>query len=392
MCSICKSPSLLFWVKQVCSYLNKNEFEDEYVYWIARGIQDVVQKLGYGGAQPNVSNKQLEALEFPFPPKQIQLKIILFLNALRDGTYDGIYFNASIEKKILRLHKTSLDLLTFKISQNQQLSLLTALRQAILTEAVQGGLTAQWRRDNPGQEPATELLRRIAAEKARLIREKKISKEKPLPPIREEEMPYALPEGWGWCRLGEVGYTQTGSTPPKSQNEYFGNYIPFLGPSDISPNTMKYPEIGLSKLGLEKSRLIPTGSLMMVCIGGSIGKCNIVEMDVTCNQQINTLTPIAIPSDMVKIIAQSPYFQASVKEKATGSATPIINKGKWEVIPIPLPPLKEQHAIVQKVNTLLAYCDELEQQVRQSKADVERLMQAVLGEVFGAGQSGSVPV
>ena len=77
----------------------------------------------------------------------------------------------------------------------------------------------------------------------------------------------------------------------------------------------------------------------MVCIGGSIGKCNITEQDVSCNQQVNTITPIFNESIFIKATFQSPYFQNLVWENSTGSATPIINKRKWENIIIPLPPL-----------------------------------------------------
>jgi len=124
---------------------------------------------------------------------------------------------------------------------------------------------------------------------------------------------------------------------------------------------MKYPEEGLSELGLSIGRLISQNSLMMVCIGGSIGKCNVNEIDVSCNQQINTVTPISIPVIYVKTVCQSPYFQKFVIDKSSGSATPIINKGKWEMIPFPLPPLEEQKAIVEVVETLFKEVEQLEQ-------------------------------
>lgn len=82
--------------------------------------------------------------------------------------------------------------------------LLTKLKQAILQEAIQGKLTADWRTANPDTKPASELLHRIQTEKARLIAEKKIRKEKPLPEITPEEIPFEIPEEWEWCRLGEV--------------------------------------------------------------------------------------------------------------------------------------------------------------------------------------------
>lgn len=259
---------------------------------------------------------------------------------------------------------------------------LANLRQSILQEAIQGKLTESWRANNLNIEPASELLKRIEAEKQQLIADKKIKKEKILPPIGNDEMPFELPEGWIWCKLGNSGYTQTGSTPSKKQPNYYGNFIPFLGPADISNNWMKYPEEGLSQEGIAVGRLIAKNSLMMVCIGGSIGKCNINTMDVSCNQQINTITPILNEAFYIKSCCQSPYFQNEVLTRSSGSATPIINKGKWENIIIPIAPIQEQQEIVEKVNALMALCDELEQQIESSNIQIEQLMQSCLKEVF----------
>ena len=147
----------------------------------------------------------------------------------------------------------------------------------------------------------------------------------------------------------------------KKNPENYGDFIPFIGPADISNQSMKYPIEGLSELGISVGRLIPKDSLMMVCIGGSIGKCNINEIDVSCNQQINTVTPLLIPTIYIKTVCQSPFFQKNVLDKSSGSATPIINKGKWEALPIPLPTLEEQKEIVKVVETLFKEVEQLEQ-------------------------------
>ena len=173
--------------------LNKEEFVPEYVYWLARGIQDKVKNLGYGGAQPNVSNGQIEALEFAFPDKKVQLKIIDFLNNLRaDELKPKTYFNSSVEDRILQFQNLGVNVFTVLEECNQQQIYLQLLRQTILQEAVQGKLTKQ----DPTDEPATELLKRIKAEKEKLIKAGKLKKEKELPPITEDEIPFELPEGW----------------------------------------------------------------------------------------------------------------------------------------------------------------------------------------------------
>ncbi len=168
------------------------------------------------------------------------------------------------------------------------------LRELILDLAVRGKLVPQ----DPNEEPASELLKRIQAEKARLVAEGKIKKDKPLPAIGEEEKPFELPVGWEWYALGDIGYTQTGTTPNKSEPENFGTDYPFIKPGDIYPDLIDYHNEGLSHYGLTKSgRLVPNGSLLMVCIG-TLGKCSLIDRDCSFNQQINSITPLLLFRDI----------------------------------------------------------------------------------------------
>jgi len=260
-----------------------------------------------------------------------------------------------------------------------QLNLIGQLRQSILQEAVQGKLVPQ----DPNDEPASVLLEKIKEEKERLIKEGKIKKEKPLPPISEDEIPYELPEGWEWVRLGEIGETHTGTTPSTKHPEYFNGEIPFIKPADITDKGINYNNESLTLLGVNKGRLIPKDSVMMVCIGGSIGKCYYTDRDCSCNQQINAITAYGnMHGKFLYYFLSSPYFYKQVLARATGSATPIINKNKWSNILFPLPPLSEQKRIVEKVDQLMDLCDELEKNIEQSKKDSELLMQSVLQEAF----------
>ncbi|MDM8556348.1 restriction endonuclease subunit S [Desulfococcaceae bacterium HSG7] len=238
------------------------------------------------------------------------------------------------------------------------------LREMILQLAVRGKLVAQ----NPDDEPASALLEKIKAEKRQLIKEKAIRKTKSLPRITISELPFKLPDQWEWVRLGAVGFTQTGTTPSKSNPAFFGQYIPFIKPGDISENHINYYNEGLSKEGLIKGRLIDKDSIVMVCIGGSIGKTNFVDRSCSCNQQINTLTPfLNISHKLLAYFMRSRYFQEEVFKRAPKTTLPILSKGKWELIPIALPPSDEQKRIVTKVDQLMSLCDELE--IRKQKRD-----------------------
>ena len=244
------------------------------------------------------------------------------------------------------------------------------LKNSILQWAIQGKLVPQ----DPNDEPASVLLEKIRAEKARLIKEGKIKKDKKESIIYrgednsyyekfadgkvvciDEEIPFEIPSSWAWCRLVDVGITETGTTPSKTHPEYFGNYIPFLGPANILEDRIISETQGLSEIGISYGRVIPSGSILQVCIGGSIGKCAIVSKDVTFNQQINSITPIECNVEYVHYVLQSETFRLSIMEKATGTATPIINRGNWEQLMFPLPPLSEQKRIVCKLHELTEY-------------------------------------
>ena len=160
------------------------------------------------------------------------------------------------------------------------------MRELILRLAVQGKLVEQDLND----EPASELLKRIKTEKEKLITEGKIKKTKPLPPIDPNDVPYELPMGWAWQKLGEIGYTQTGGTPSKNNKSFFGNDVPFIKPGDIYQTHVNYSNEGLSFAGQKTlGRTAPKGSILMVCIG-TIGKCNSIDRDCSFNQQINSVT------------------------------------------------------------------------------------------------------
>ncbi|MDM2734186.1 restriction endonuclease subunit S [Citrobacter sp. Ct235] len=231
---------------------------------------------------------------------------------------------------------------------------IDALKQTILQLAVMGKLVPQ----DPNDEPASELLKRIEQEKVQLVKEGKIKKQKPLPPVSDKEKPFELPKGWEWCRIAELGICSTGKTPSTSNSSYYSGNIPFLGPGDITPDgCISIGEKFVSVDGAEKSTIAYKNDILTVCIGGSIGKCGIVKELVVFNQQINCISPIIVRSDYVFYSFNTGAFLEKLISEATGSATPIINRGRWEMLLISLPPEKEMVRIINKVKQLLVTCD-----------------------------------
>ena len=263
------------------------------------------------------------------------------------------------------------------------------LRESILQLAVQGKLTADWRhqRSLSGAEveDASQLLKRIQEEKAQLIADKKIKKEKALPKITKEEIPYELPEGWVWCRLNEILHSSFYG-PRFGKEEYVENGVPTIRTTDMdskgyiklkNPPTIKLTEEKLKLYKLEKGDLLVTRT-------GSIGTMAIFneEYDAIPSAYLIRFRFLIVNIEYVFNLMHSPYGQKSLGLLTNTVAQPNINATSIRDISFPLPPLEEQKAIVEKVNALMGLCDTLEQEVQQSQEHSEMLMQSCLREVF----------
>ena len=188
--------------------------------------------------------------------------------------------------------------------------------------------------------------------------------------------------------MGEIGEIITGNTPSKSNEEYYGNKYPFFKPTDLdSGYFVTEAQDNLSIKGFEISRKLPIKSILVTCIGATIGKTGFIRREGTCNQQINAIIASKlIFSEYIYLLCISPYFQNEIIKNASATTLPIINKSKFEKLFLPLPPLSEQHQIVEKIEELLALVDDLETNktnlqsyIKQAKSKV--LEMAVRGEL-----------
>ena len=221
------------------------------------------------------------------------------------------------------------------------------LRKSILQQAIQGKLTER----DPADEPATELLKRIHAEKERLIKEGKIKKEKPLPPITEEEMPFEIPENWEWVRFAEIiNYMSTGPFGSMlHKSDYVSNGIPLVNPANIvSSRIVPSERMMVSRETAERlsSYKLQSGYIVMGR-RGEMGRCAIVT-DAENGWICGTGS-----------FFMEPYAKQYLGGESVGSTMNNLNHTILNRMPIPLPPLAEQQRIVNRVNELLAVCDEL---------------------------------
>ena len=320
-----------------------------------------------GAANVTLSVKNIAKVVFPLPSIEEQQNYVNLINR--------------IEKKHLNLN-------TEFIAQS---SYLTKLRQAILQEAIEGKLTADWRKENPiwkgdPDYDAEALLEKIKAEKEKLVKEGKIKKQKTLAPIKQEEVPFELPEGWVWTRLGEVaeGF-QYGSSSKSLKN----GKIPVLRMGNIQSGkidwnglvyTNNYNEI--EQYVLKKGDLLfnRTNSRELV------GKTALFDglSDAIFAGYLVRFSPLSnCSSEYFNFIMNSKLHRDlcnQYKTDAIGQSN--INATKLRDFLVPLASLVEQQTIVERVENFLARIDELEKQVSNRKEQSEQLMQAVLREAF----------
>jgi type I restriction enzyme S subunit len=256
---------------------------------------------------------------------------------------------------------------------------IARLRRLILDLAVRGKLVPQ----DPNDEPAVELLKRLKKARSDMEAAGTIRKERSEAPSHYGgEQVFALPDTWSWARLTEIGQTQTGTSPSSGNPDLFGDFISFIKPADLDGNQINYDGPGLSEIGIEHSRLAAPNSILMVCIGATLGKVNTTSRAVCFNQQINSLTPFLDGlTAYIALALKASDFQSLAWSKAGTGTLPIISKGKWEVLPIPLPPLAEQQRIVAKVDELMSLCDRLEAARIAREATRDRLAAASLARL-----------
>lgn len=230
------------------------------------------------------------------------------------------------------------------------------MKKSVLQYAIQGKLVEQRAEEGTG----AELYKQMQAEKQRLIKEKKIKKEKTLVEITDDEIPFDIPETWIWIRVGDVGSWGSGATPPRTNPAYYGGSIPWLKTGDLNDGFIKEVPEFITELALEKTsvRLNPVGSVLMAMYGATIGKLGILEIPVTTNQACCACIPYAGMYNKYLF-----YYLMSMRQTyigmAEGGAQPNISKEKIVNSILPLPPLEEQHRIVAKLEEILPLCERL---------------------------------
>ncbi|WP_407207859.1 restriction endonuclease subunit S [Citrobacter portucalensis] len=236
---------------------------------------------------------------------------------------------------------------------------IDALKQTILQLAVMGKLVSQ----DPNDEPASELLKRIAQEKAQLVKDGKIKKQKPLPPISDEEKPFELPDGWEWSRLDHIASKITDGdhkTPPRIAEGY-----KLLSAKNIRDGFLDYENcdyISESSYIKSRERCLPEkGDLLIVSVGGTIGRSSLItgDSEFALVRSVAIIKPLIIESNFLKIAMDSQLLQSMIHSHKRGGAQPCLYLGEISKFLFPVPPLKEQKRIVKTVNIFMGILETL---------------------------------
>lgn len=347
---------------------------------------------------PGIAREDVEDFAFPLPPLPEQHRIIAKVDELMVLCDELEAARTERETKRDRLAAASLarlntpDLETFRDDAHFALDALPALtarpdqikqlRQTILNLAVRGKLVPQ----DPADEPAVELLKRIAEEKASLVRERKVKRGEALPEIDHDQGPFELPGGWTWGRFPELGTFGRGKSKHRPRNDpalFDGGEHLMIQTGDVARSrglietyTSKYNDFGLAQ-----SFKWPTGTLC-ITIAANIADSGILSFDACFPDSVVGFIPAAV-------FESARYFEyfvrtakANLLEFAPATAQKNINLEILMQLLIPLPPLAEQHRIVAKVDELMALCDQLETSLTSIDETRKKLLDALLAEAL----------
>jgi type I restriction enzyme S subunit len=317
-----------------------------------------------GSAQKSIHERQILEIEIPLPNIEEQKQFVKELTILKNGGLE-------ISSELI-----------------YQLDLIKQLRQAFLREAMQGKLVRSWEL-GVGSETGHDLLAKIKAEKAKLIADKKLKKEKELPPITEEEIPYEIPEHWAWCRLGEIcSKIGSGSTPKGSNYAELGK--PFFRSQNIYDNGLVFDDIKYISEEVQQQMngtVVLANDILLNITGGSMGRCALVPNDFeegNVSQHVCIIRPLLLNNVFLHKLVLSPYLQKLIFSSTSGAGREGLPKYNLEQFIIPLPPLYEQEQIVAKLEELMAFCDGLEESIKESQGYNKMLLQEVLREALKA--------
>ncbi|HBI7612568.1 TPA: restriction endonuclease subunit S [Escherichia coli] len=257
------------------------------------------------------------------------------------------------------------------------------LRELILELAVRGKLVPQ----DPNDEPASELLKRIAAEKAELVKQGKIKKQKPLPEISEEEKPFELPQGWEWVRLGDIAEIIRGVTYGKSQSSEIkkDGMLPLLRANNIQSEILLEPIVYVDEELVSPEQYLRMGDVLIAMSSGSeslVGKA--AQFFENGNYTFGAFCGVVrtyskIVDEFIGFFLKTPLYRRQTQSSGKGIGIKNLNKSNLEMLLVAMPSKRNCAQLLEEATFLLSLCDQLEQQSLTSLDAHQQLVETLLG-------------
>jgi len=196
----------------------------------------------------------------------------------------------------------------------------------------------------------------------------------------EDEIPFELPEGWSWTRLGSLFSTITGSTPSTKDASLYGDEYPFYKPTDLDAGfDVCVSEDTVSEKGYKNGRILPMYSVLVTCIGATIGKTGYIKNSGICNQQINAILPNTfILPEYTYFCMCSEFEQQQIWTNSSATTLPILNKSKFDILFFPVPPKAQQTRTVERIKELLHFVEIIQQEKRTLQETIKLTKSKIL--------------
>ena len=313
----------------------KEGIDKKFLYYFLSDPHNVLGETKlHGSTMKHVTKTNMEKLPFPLPPLEEQKRIV-----------------AKIEKLMSLVDEYAESYNRLQKIDNE---FEDKLKQSVLQYAMEGKLVKQ----NPSDEPASELIKKIENEKAELVKEGKIKKSKKLPAITDEEKPFDIPDSWEWVRLGIISEVRGGKRVPRGMKlSETSSYCPYIRVTDMENNSVAQETLryATKKIYEEISRYIITSEDVYFSIAGTIGKVGIVPCNLSgalLTENAARLTPYYINKKFMVYLLSSPIVKNQHRKILSKVAQPKLSLIKLKRTIVPLPPLEEQKRIVLKINKL----------------------------------------
>ena len=362
------------------------------IYLSSPLYRDTVSAASAGIGINNLKGTSLLGLDIPLPPLAEQSRIVTRVEELMQ-LCDALEASGQLEaQQHAQLVGTLLGTLTQsetpealadswqRIATHFDLLLdrpeaVDALEQTILQLAVRGLLVPQ----DPSDEPASILLQKIRTEKDHLIAQGKIKRDKPLPPITDEEKPCELPQGWEWVRMGDVGHTNIGLT--YSPKDISDRGVPVLRSNNVQAGKLDLSDLKRVAVKVKDSVLVAEGDLLICARNGSkalVGKTAKIT-GLTESMAFGAFMAIfrSNVNDYVLHFINSPLFRKMISDVNTTTINQITQENLRSTL-FPLPPLAEQSRIVTRVNELRTLCANLRERLKKTQSVQSHLADALV--------------